>query len=141
MTIDEIYINEAKRIRKTYLTNIANIVKKEEDIQKYFNMIEDIKKEIDDTDQNSVDEKFYINRVYDISDNIDKVKNHLMPYYENIKKLDNDQKVLYNNIRDKYPDITDDEIQNQIVPHVVEIDKEFTKKNEELYNKILEKKK
>ena len=140
MIIDDIYINEAKRIRKVYLTNIANIVKKEDDIQKYFNIIENIKQDIDNNEENT-DEEFFMKKLYDINDKIEKIKNHLMPYYENIKKLDKDQRILYNNIREKYPNITDDEIQQQIVEHVVEVDKEFTEKNKDLYNKILEKQK
>jgi hypothetical protein len=137
MILDKLYIDEAKRIRRIYLNNLAAIVEKEEDIQKYFEMIEEVRREIEHSE--GVNQEFFVKKLLEINDNIEKIKSFIMPHYESIQKLDDSQKLLYNNIKDKYPEITDEEIQSQIVPHIVPIDKEFTKKNVGLYNKMVEK--
>lgn len=139
MILDKLYINESKRIRKVYLTNLANIVKKEDEIQLYFDMIENIKKEVKETDNQN--EKYFIGKLMEINDNIEKIKSFILPYYENIKGLDEAQRTLYNNIKDKYPSMTDDEIKDQIMPHIIPIDEKFMKDNKELYDKILSKEK
>jgi hypothetical protein len=138
MTLDTIYINEAKRIRKIYLTNLTNIVEKEDDIQTFLKMINDIKSDIEDNEEN---ENIFQEKLLNINKNISKIKDHIMPYYDEIKKLDESQRILYNNIKDKYPNITDDEIQEQIVPYIKTIDLEFINKNKEIYQKIVDKKK
>ena len=135
MQLDKLYIDEAKRIRKTYLTNLAAIVQREDEIQSYFKMIEDIKKQIEDSEDTN--DEFFVKKLLDINDSIDKIKNVILPYYDKIKGLDDSQKLLYDNIKDKYPNITDEEIQEQIVPYITPIDQEFTRNNQELYNKIL----
>jgi hypothetical protein len=136
MKIDKIYINEAKRIRKIYFTNLICIVEKENDIRQYFSMIEKIKEDVDANDDQN--DEFYVNKLIEINDNIESIKKFILPHSEIIKELDNAQKLLYNNIKDKYPNITDDEIQEQIIPYILPIDEEFRKKNKNLFNKIKE---
>ena len=143
MNIDEIYINEAIRIRKVYLDSLLKIVEKEEDIKKYFDELDKIKEQIEKAkDENiQLDEKKMATTMIQINKNIEKIKNYISPYYDSIKGLNEDQRILYNNIRDKYPNITNDEIQTQIVPHIIPIDKQFRKENEKTYQKIMERKK
>lgn len=138
MTLDLIYINEAKRIRKVYLTNLTSIVEKEDDIQSFIKIIENIKTDIEEKEDN---EKEIQDKLLDINKNIDKIKEHIMPHYDEIKKLDESQRTLYNNIKDKYPKITDDEIQEQISSHIKTIDLDFIKKNKEIYQKVVDKQK
>lgn len=138
MKIDRIYIDEAIRIRKSYLYNLSNIVEKESDINFYFNKIKEIGKKYENYEHN-VDEKEILKTMLEINKHIDKIKNHMLPFNDNIKKLDEDQRLLYNNIKDKYPKLSDDEIQNQIVPHIIPVDDLFRMENEDLYNKIIEK--
>jgi hypothetical protein len=139
MQLDKIYIDEAKRIRKTYLTNLAAIIKKEDEIQLYLEMINNIKKEVEDSELTN--DEYYKNKILEIGTNIEKINKFIMPHYEKIRGLDDSRKILYNNIKDKYPTITEDEIQDQIVPHLIPIDQDFTKKNKKLYDKISEKQK
>ena len=136
MTLDNLYIEEAKRIRKVYLTNLANIVLKEDEIEMYFGMIEEIREEVKNS-EDGTDEQYFIKKLMEINDSIEKIKSFIIPYYEKIKDLDGAQKLLYNNIKDKFPNITDEEIQDQIMPHIIPIDERFTKENKELYDKIL----
>lgn len=139
MILDDIYINEAIRIRKEYLYNLIEIIKKEEEIKKYFEQLENIKKRMEsltDTER-EINEKDITSVIIEISKNIDNIKKHILPYSDKIKKLDKDQRLLYNNIKDKYPNISNDEIQKQIVPHITPIDDKFRKDNKKLYEKIL----
>lgn len=138
MTLDSIYINEAKRIRKIYLTNLTSIVEKEDEIQTFIKIIDSIKSDIENGDDNQKD---FQDKLLNINKNIGKIKEHIMPHYDKIKKLDESQRTLYNNIKDKYPDISDDEIQKQIAGHIKIIDLDFIKKNKEIYQKIVDKKK
>ena len=137
MKLDKLYIDEAIRIRKTYLNNLAAIVEKEDDIQKYFEMIEEVREQVEHNEAG--DQEFFIKKLLEINDNIEKIKTVIMPHYDIIQKLDDTQKLLYNNIKDKYPEITDEEIQTQIVPHIVPIDDEFRRKNVDLYDDIMKK--
>ncbi len=52
---------------------------------------------------------------------LDKIR----PYIEKINDLDNEQRILYNNIKEKYIDITDEEIYKEIIPVIEEIDENF----------------
>ncbi|MFW6233348.1 MAG: hypothetical protein ACOC3Z_01660 [Nanoarchaeota archaeon] len=141
MTIDEIYINESIRIRKTYLKNLLKIVESEEEIKNNVKHIEDIKKEIDRYKEEdiNIDEKKISSTILEINKNIDIIKKNIMPYSDSIKKLDEDQRILYNNIKDKYPGISREEIQSQILPHIIPIDNQFRKENAKLYEKIMNK--
>lgn len=141
MTIDEIYINESIRIRKTYLKNLLKIVESEEEIKNNVKHIEDIKKEIDRYKEEdiNIDEKKISSTILEINKNIDIIKKNIMPYSDSIKKLDEDQRILYNNIKDKYPSISREEIQSQILPHIIPIDNQFRKENAKLYEKIMNK--
>jgi len=137
MILEKIYIEEAKRIRKVYLTNLASIVEKEDEIQLYVKELENIKNEVNDNDSNGDD--YYIKKLLDMNDNIEKIKSLLIPNHEKINGLDEAQKILYNRIKEKHPTITDDEMQDLIVPHIVQIDDDFRKRNQNLYKKIMEK--
>ena len=136
MQLDKLYIDEAKRIRKTYLNNLADLLKKEAEVKKYSKMMDDIKKQIDDGE--SANSDFFVNKLLEMGSNIDKIQNVITPYYDKIQKLDKAREILYNNIKDKYPDITDEEIQEQIIPHIKPIDEDFRKKNQKLRD-IIEK--
>ena len=139
MKLDEIYIKESIRIRKEYLTNLTNIITKEDEIRECIMMMENIKQEMEDVDEPT--EEFFMLRLTKINDTIDEIRKYITPYYDKITELDKTQRVLYHSIKEKYPDISDDEIQNQIVPHIIPIDKKFVERNKDLYAKILEREK
>jgi broad-specificity NMP kinase len=123
MKIDEIYINEAIRIRQDYINNLLFINKKEELLKDIIKSMGDISKEIKDVDELS--EEIYIKKLTELNTVVDDIKREVMPYHDKVVVLDNDQKKLYRAIKDKYPNILDEEIQKQIIPHVVEFDKQL----------------
>lgn len=136
MKIDLIYINESIRIRKEYLNNLAYIVKREDEIQKYSDTIVSINEELSNTD--SLTEKYIEEKIGDIDKNVNELRSYLVKYYDNIQKLDEEQRILYNNIKDYYPNITDDEMKTQIMVYIDDVNAEFFKNNKELYAKISE---
>jgi transcription termination factor NusB len=137
MQLEKIYINEAVRIRKTYMNNLVNIIEKEDEIEVYKKIMEDIKNEVENNE--STNDEYFIKKLMELNDNIEKIKGIIMPHYETIKELDSAQRILYNRIKEKHPTITDEEIQNEIVPFIIPLDEDFRKKNINIYQKILTK--
>lgn len=132
--IDLIYLNESKRIRKEYLENLAYIVKNEDVINFHINEINNIKDILNDSPDSNKDE--FINQLKIMDENLQKISKHIQKYYDNIKQLDVDQRKLYYNIKDKYPNISDDDIKNEIIEFIEPVNNEFIKNNNEIYNKI-----
>ena len=137
MKIDLIYINESIRIRKEYLNNLAFIVKREDEIQSFSDAIVSINEEI--TTSETLSEKYVEEKLGDIDKNVNELRTYLVRYYDNIQKLDEEQRTLYNNIKDYYPDITDDEMQTQIMVYIDVVNDEFFRNNKELYKKLADK--
>lgn len=134
--IDKIYLDESKRIRMEYLNNLSYIILKEDEIKTYIDKLETIKNEIYELEDGNNFEDLYKNKLNEINYNIEKLKSYINHYHENIIKLDNDQRLLYNNIKSKYVDIADDDIKEQIIKYIKDVDVEFKRNNTELYNKL-----
>ena len=134
MKIDLIYLNESKRIRKEYLNNLSYIVKREDEIQDFIVEIQKVQTDIRETQ--TTDERYFQEKLLLINENIDKLKSYITIYYEKIKQLDKDQRILYDNIKVTYPDLKDDDLKNQIIECVKPIDEEFRIKNVDLFEKL-----
>lgn len=132
--IELIYLNESKRIRKEYLENLSFIITKEDEIEGYINRIQQIQLIIDDSNQQNIDK--FINEVKELDNNINKINDFITIYHDKIKKLDVDQRLLYNSIKEKYPNIDDEDIKNQILSTIESVNIEFIRRNEQLYKKI-----
>lgn len=132
--IELIYLNESKRIRKEYLENLSYIITKEDEIEGYINRIQQIQLIIDDSNQQNIDK--FINEVKELDNNINKINDFITIYHDKIKKLDVDQRLLYNSIKEKYPNIDDEDIKNQILSTIESVNIEFIRRNEQLYKKI-----
>ena len=124
--IDQLYINEARRIRKEYLTNLFYIVEKEGEMKEYLTIIETIKDELNDEDIIKND-KAYKEKTFKLSKNIEQLKKYIIEYDNNIKKLDKDQRTLYTNIKEKHIGITDEEMQKELIASIIDIDEKFKK--------------
>lgn len=124
--IDKLYINEAVRIREEYLKNLIYIVQEEENVASLTSDLENLGKEIEESEKKS--ETYYRDALFEVEIMIRKATEKIIPYHDKRKKLDKQQKTLYNTIKDKYINITDKEIQNDIIPHILELDKKFKEK-------------
>lgn len=114
------YIDEAVRIRKSYLKTINKISEKEESILSFKNDIEKIMSETDIivNDNKNIDDIKLRNilneKLIDIETNIINIQKEVKPMNDKIERLESDSKKLYDTIKEKY-DLEDSEIQNQII--------------------------
>jgi len=120
MKIHNKYINEAKRIRSDYL-NFTNFIKKEKLIEKYknriLNLLESMEKFIEkneELDEESLKEKLN-DELMDMNTNMEKIQNDVKILDENIKKLKTQSKQLYATISTEYPNLDEKKIQKQIL--------------------------
>jgi len=129
--IEQLYINEAKRIREEYLNNLIYIANEEDTIKGLTNDLEQISEDVEASEKK--DEKYYRDALFEVELMIRKATEKIFPYHEKVKDLDKQQRKLYNTIKDKYPDITDEDMQKEIIPHILEVDNKYKDK----YNNLL----
>ena len=128
--IDQIYINEAKRIRKEYLDNLLFITNEEKNIIK---LTTDLKKISDEIEESEIKNESYYKKVLTkIETMIQKTTDKIIPYQTKSEELDKQQRILYNTIKEKYPKISNDEIQNDIIPHIIKVDETYKKKHKNM---------
>ena len=125
MELDRIYIEEAIRIRKVFIENIAFV----NEIQPYYETLlaefQKAKAELDEIDMDEIGdnytEDYFRGKLEELNVCIDNTTNKIQPYVDKINKLDEDQRLLYNRIKEKYPSITDEEMEQAIVPYIENI--------------------
>lgn len=122
--IAEQYINEGIRIRKSYLENIKMIIKEEPRMmerKKYFEKIQNEMNVIVKSDINEVRKMLELNeKLIYLEKEIREIQDIIKPYYDVIEKLKNDRDRLYLSIKEKYPNITEKEIEQEIMSKVDE---------------------
>lgn len=123
--IDKIYIEEAIRIRKEYLKNLLNVTKFEKVYQELFEKLEKEKEKVSNFDADIITQDDIFKYVKQLEVDLNLILDKIRPYIEKIDDLDNEQRILYNNIKEKYIDITDEEIYKEIIPVIKDIDENF----------------
>lgn len=123
--IDKIYIEEAIRIRKEYLKNLLNVTKFEKVYQEIFDKLEKEKEKVSNFDADIITQDDIFKYVKQLEVDLNLILDKIRPYIEKIDDLDNEQRILYNNIKEKYIDITDEEIYKEIIPVIEKIDENF----------------
>lgn len=118
------YINEGIRIRKVYIQNLKEILKQEpiiEERKKAFQKIQNEMESVVESELNDVRKTLELNsKLISIEKEINKIQDIIRPYYESIEKLKADSDKLYLIIKEKYPNITAAEIENEIMSKVEE---------------------
>lgn len=123
--IPQQYINEGVRIRQIYMENLREILKLEDSIIKEKNNLEKVKKEaeliVKDPDISEARKKLTLNqKLYEMDKNIRTIQNTIKPFYDKIEKLREDADRLLIAIKEKYPNISPQEIEKDIMSHVRE---------------------
>jgi L-2-hydroxyglutarate oxidase LhgO len=117
--IAEQYINEAKRIRRIYIQNIKEILKQEPIIEERKNVAKKIQKEMDiavQSDLNDVRKTLELNnKLLVLEKEIKKIQDIIKPFSDNIENLKADTDRLYLAIKEKYPNLDLNIIQNEIM--------------------------
>jgi hypothetical protein len=122
--IAEQYIKDGVRLRRSYIENLKEILKQEPAINDRKQAFEDLKVEMEKivySDLNDVRKTLELNNKLNILDKeIRKVQEILKPYYDSIENLKTERDRLYIAIKEKYPNITDQEIESEIMAHIEE---------------------
>ena len=120
--ISEEYINEAKRIRIEYLNNLKYIIDEDpkvEDRKKEGLKIQDEMKDILNSEFNDVRKTIELNnKLMVLEKEIIAIQNIIKPYSEKIKKLRDDSDRLFLAIKEKYPDIDNITLENEIMSQI-----------------------
>lgn len=123
--IDKIYIEEAIKIRKEYLENLLNVTKFEKVYQEIVEKLEKEKEKVSNFDPDVITQDEIFKYVKQLEVELNIILDKIRPYIEKIDDLDNKQRILYNNIKEKYVGITDEEIYSEIIPIIEEVDENF----------------
>ena len=126
LKINKQYIYSAVRIRKEYFQELEKIKEKEfiltkykEEVRNVYSLLENMVDgykgtiESDEPFQKELNDK-----LNDIEKVMVETQKELQPYFDKIDFLKEESSILYNNILEKYPGITQEEIQEQIIPHL-----------------------
>jgi hypothetical protein len=122
LKIDKKYIDIAIKIRKEYFSELEMMKSKEEILNHYKNEVQLIYDDLEKivSSYNGIvetDEPFQKelnSRLNEIEKIIVKTQKSLEPHLKKIEDLRKQSDILYNSIIDKYPELTSEEIQNQI---------------------------
>lgn len=122
--IAEQYIKEGIRLRRGYLENLKEILKQEPSIndrKASFEALRDEMEKLVFSDLNDVRKTLALNnKLMELDKEIKKVQDLIKPYYDTIEKLKTERDRLYLAIKEKYPNITDEEIEREIMSRVEE---------------------
>ena len=122
--ISEQYIQEGIRIRKQYINNLKEILKQEPNIMAKKERFQELQLEMEKivkSNSNEIRKTMELNeKLIFVEKELIAIQNIIKPYYENIEKLKNDRDRLYLAIKEKYPDITQQEIEQDIMSRVEE---------------------
>jgi len=115
------YIDEALRIRETYLKTIDEVLDKEKIINKYkvkvSNKMNILKDYVDNLEDDTITEnikKDLIKDTLNIEIELKNISKEIVPLLDIIEKLKKESKNLYNKIKEKYPELSEQDIQKEI---------------------------
>ncbi len=114
--MDKIFIEQAKHIRKEYIKNVNDIISCEKKIEDYKQNLIKLQKDMENTDENLMKEKLML-----IEKNIKNIENILDPHTNKMLNLEKQADILFDNIKTRHPNMTTEDIKNELVPHLSEI--------------------
>lgn len=117
LKMDRIFIEQAKSIRREYIKNAKEIIKCEGKIENYRNELNKIQSELHD--EMSKDDLRL--KLIDVEKNIKSIENIISPYDKKIKELEKSADKLFENIKERHPDISPEQIQRELIPYLTEI--------------------
>lgn len=114
--MDKKFIEQAKNIRRQYIKNLNDILKCEDEISFY-------KKELNviNNHLNFENEENLKYKMFEIEKNIKKIETIMTPFGKKVKELEKEADKLFENIKERHPEYTVEDIQNELIPHLKEI--------------------
>jgi hypothetical protein len=115
--MDKIFIEQAKHIRRQYIKNSKEILKCEERIEESKHNLMNISNiDISEFDENELKEKLIL-----IEKNIRNIEMILKPHTDRMIFLEKEADKLFENIKQRHPDLTVENIKNELIPHLKEV--------------------
>ncbi len=122
--IAEQYIKEGIRIRKNYIYNLKEILKQEPIIFQRKSVFEKLQQEMENvvkSDLNEMRKTLKLgNKLLVLEKEIKNIQDIIKPFYDSIEKLKDDRDKLYLAIKEKYPNISIEQIEKEIMSKVKE---------------------
>ena len=115
--MDRKFIEQAKVIRREYIKVVKNIAKSEAELEIFRDQLKNIESELND----KMDEDLIRSKMTEIEKNLKSIENIIVPFDKKVKKLEKDADKLFENIKSRYPKMTAEEIQNEMIPYLAEI--------------------
>jgi len=122
--IDPIFIEKAISIREEYLKCIEKIdidsnelLECKLEIENLLEKGDSLVEEYEESKSKNSESKIY-ETIEEISKTIENLQKRVKPYKDRVKELEKESDMLYIAIKDRYPDISQEEIKKQITPHL-----------------------
>jgi predicted transcriptional regulator len=118
--IHERYIKQAIRIREDFIRNMQKIIESEKEINTHKDSIVNLMKSNEKyiTENSDKDLDMIKNTIKDdlleIDSKIEKITKELSPMIQKTEKLEKESKELFSAIKDKYPNLSEEDIQKEI---------------------------
>ena len=127
--INKIYIESAKNIRYEFLNLSKKLDTYQKELTNLFSYLEGVSVELQEISKNEVSKIRSKADATNVTDHIIKKMNEIeaeeqklirliTPINDRIDKLRDEEKYLYNQIKEKYPLMTEDEIKKEIQSHL-----------------------
>jgi hypothetical protein len=112
--LDQRFIDQAVRIRKEYLRSLKVALERQEIVKYYIEELQKLNNSLDDI----TDKKELLVKIDDIQKNVTVIENEMKWHLTKREELEKDEKNLCELVLDRYPGITEDDIKEQIYPHI-----------------------
>jgi len=113
--MDKKFIEQAKAIRREYVKNLNGVLKYEDKINKYKDELTEIEKHLEPNNES------LLQKMMEIEKNINAIESIMNPFTKRVKRLEKDADQLFDNIRERHPELSTQDIQNELIPHLKEI--------------------
>jgi len=120
--IEKRLIDESLRIRKEYLNSLKELKENETNIS---TIKSDILETYNMTHINDIDKELMETKIKKLSNDIKKLQKNIDPIIIDINNLKNDADRLFEKIKEKYPNVTKEELIESLSPHIQNIDNNY----------------
>jgi hypothetical protein len=114
--MDKKFIEQAKNIRREYIKSVNDILSCEDKINYYKTKLSEVQLNMQSTSKDDIRIK-----MMDIEKNIKVIENLMNPHTNKVKSLEKEADILFENIMERHPNYTKEDIQNELIPHLKEI--------------------
>ena len=115
--MDKIFIEQAKSIRREFTKTAKDIIECQDKIEGYKIELTKIQEELNSKmNEETIREKLIL-----IEKNIKSIEKILEPHNSKIIQLEKDADKLFDNIKERHPNLTPEDIQNELIPHLMDI--------------------